>query len=127
MPETNELNVYGNPLEVCSTMPLTGFWRNGCCSSGVEDSGTHTLCAIVTDEFLRFSKSRGNDLSTPRPEYQFQGLVAGNKWCLCVSRWLEAWEADMAPLVNLEATHIKTLDHVPLEVLELYNVKRSIK
>lgn len=125
MPQTNDLNVYGNPLEVCSTQPLTGFWRNGCCSSGTEDLGTHTVCAIVTEDFLSFSKSRGNDLSTPRPEYQFQGLVAGNKWCLCVSRWLEAWEADKAPLVNLESTHLKTLDHVPLEVLELYNAKRN--
>ena len=111
-------NVLGGKLKTCSTDPLTGFYRDGCCKTGVNDTGTHTVCSRVTAEFLEFSYSRGNDLSTPRPEYQFPGLQAGDQWCLCASRWREALEAGVAPLVDLEATHEKTLEFVTLEDLK---------
>ncbi len=110
-------NVFGEALIPCSMVPLTGFYRNGCCETGVEDSGTHTVCAVMSEEFLIFSKSRGNDLITPRPEYQFPGLKPGDKWCLCALRWLEAFRADCAPRVVLEATNERTLSFIPLEVL----------
>lgn len=90
--------------------PVTGFYRNGKCETGADDSGVHTVCAVMTDEFLEFSKSRGNDLSTPRPEYGFAGLRAGDSWCLCASRWAEAKEAGSAPSVILEATHARSLE-----------------
>jgi uncharacterized protein (DUF2237 family) len=96
------LNVLGGPLLACSYDPLTGFFRDGCCETGVDDVGSHTVCARVTADFLAFSRSRGNDLSTPRPEYRFKGLVEGDRWCLCAARWLEAYEAGMAPPVVLE-------------------------
>ncbi|MEO1121181.1 MAG: DUF2237 domain-containing protein, partial [Pseudomonadota bacterium] len=95
------INVLGAPLEPCSTAPLTGFFRNGCCDTGPMDQGMHTVCAVVTDAFLTFSKSRGNDLSTPRPEYGFDGLKEGDRWCLCAMRWVEAYEAGVAPKVIL--------------------------
>src|SRR5579884_3883332 len=98
-------NVLGEPLEPCSLNPLTGFYRNGCCSTGPEDVGSHTVCVVVTAEFLEFSKAAGNDLSTPRPEWGFPGLVPGDRWCLCASRWLEAHDAGAAPDVVLGATH----------------------
>lgn len=110
-------NVFGETLIPCSTEPLTGFYRNGCCETGPEDSGTHTVCAVMTEEFLNFSRIRGNDLITPRPEYLFPGLQPGDKWCLCARRWLEAFLADCAPPVILEATNEKTLDLVPMESL----------
>lgn len=110
-------NVFGEDLIVCSTAPLTGYFRNGCCETGPEDIGTHTVCAIVTEEFLKFSKARGNDLITPRPEWTFPGLKAGDRWCLCASRWIEAYRAGVAPYVVLEATHEKTLEWIPLEEL----------
>lgn len=110
-------NVFGEPLIPCSLDPLTGFYRNGCCETGPEDSGTHTVCAIMTEEFLLFSKSRGNDLISPIPEYQFPGLRPGDKWCLCALRWLEAFRSNCAPFVFLEATNEKTLNLIPLEVL----------
>lgn len=110
-------NVFGETLIPCSTEPLTGFYRNGCCETGPEDSGTHTVCAVMTEEFLNFSRIRGNDLITPRPEYLFPGLQPGDKWCLCALRWLEAFLADCAPPVILEATNEKTLDLVPMESL----------
>jgi uncharacterized protein (DUF2237 family) len=110
-------NVFGEDLIVCSTAPLTGYFRNGCCETGPEDLGTHTVCAIVTEEFLKFSKTRGNDLITPRPEWAFPGLKAGDRWCLCASRWIEAYRAGVAPYVVLEATHEKTLEWIPLEEL----------
>jgi uncharacterized protein len=110
-------NVFGEDLIVCSTAPLTGYFRNGCCETGPEDLGTHTVCAIVTEEFLKFSKARGNDLITPRPEWAFPGLKAGDRWCLCASRWIEAYRAGVAPYVVLEATHEKTLEWIPLEEL----------
>ncbi len=112
-----DLNVFGEKLIACSMDPLTGYYRDGCCSTGESDHGTHTVCAIVTAEFLEFSKSRGNDLSTAIPAYRFPGLKPGDKWCLCASRWKEAWEAGVAPAVVLEATHERSLDFVSLEVL----------
>ena len=111
------LNVFGKKIELCSTNPMTGFYRNGCCETGPNDYGTHTVCAIVTDEFLRFSKERGNDLSTENPEYNFKSLKNGDKWCLCVSRWIEAHEAGCAPKVILESTNIKTLEYITFEEL----------
>lgn len=110
-------NVLGGPLEPCSLDPLTGFYRNGCCSTGPEDVGSHTVCVILTAEFLLFSKARGNDLSTPRPEWNFPGLKPGDRWCLCAPRWLEACKAGMAPPVVLSATHERALDFVTLDVL----------
>lgn len=110
-------NVFGEPLITCSTEPMTGFYRTGCCETGPEDSGTHTVCAVMTEEFLNFSKSRGNDLITPRPEYLFPGLKPGDKWCLCALRWLEAHRAGYSPQVYLEATNEKTLSIIPLDIL----------
>ncbi len=118
-------NVLGTDLESCSHDPLTGFFRDGCCNTGAEDAGMHTLCAHVTDEFLAFSKSRGNDLSTPHPAYQFPGLKDGDHWCLCVLRWKEAYEAGQAPKVNLKATHMSVLEYVDLEVLKEYATEAS--
>ncbi len=111
------LNVLGGPLLACSYDPLTGFFRDGCCHTGVDDVGSHTVCARVTADFLAFSRSRGNDLSTPRPEYRFKGLVEGDRWCLCAARWLEAYQAGMAPPVVLESTHELALRIVPLQAL----------
>ncbi len=103
-------NVLGEPLELCSEDPVTGFYRDGCCNTGPEDLGAHVVCAIVTDEFLAFSKSRGNDLSTPRPEFRFPGLKPGDRWCLCAARWQEAHEAGQAPRVALRSTHERALE-----------------
>lgn len=103
------LNVLGQPLKPCSTEPLTGFYRDACCNTGREDRGLHTVCVVMTNAFLRFSRERGNDLSTPMPEYGFPGLKAGDRWCLCAARWQEALEADAAPQVVLESTHQATL------------------
>lgn len=111
-------NVLGTPLKPCSTDPLTGFYRDGCCNTGGEDSGVHTICVRVTEEFLQFSQARGNDLSTPRPEYAFPGLVPGDQWCLCAMRWKEAYDAGCAPKVQLESTHILTLEFVNLAALK---------
>ena len=110
-------NVFGESLAVCSNEPKTGYYRNGCCETGLDDLGTHTVCTVMTEEFLVFSYKRGNDLITPRPEYAFPGLKPGDKWCLCASRWMEAYKAGAAPFVILEATHEKTLDYIPLEEL----------
>jgi uncharacterized protein (DUF2237 family) len=103
-------NVLGAPLAVCGTVPLTGFYRTGCCDTGPDDLGVHVVCAQVTAEFLAFSRSRGNDLSTPRPEYGFAGLRPGDRWCLCADRWQEALEAGVAPPVVLAATHEAALE-----------------
>jgi uncharacterized protein (DUF2237 family) len=111
------LNVLGGELLACSFDPLTGFYRDGSCSTGADDDGTHVICARMTEAFLDFSRSRGNDLSTPRPEIRFRGLEPGDRWCLCALRWLEALEAGVAPPVVLEATHERALDLVPLEEL----------
>jgi uncharacterized protein len=117
-------NVFGRPLLTCSTFPLTGFYRDGRCHTGAEDIGTHTVCAVVTAEFLAFSKSRGNDLTTPMPEYRFPGLRPGDRWCLCAARWVEAWQAGAAPMLVLEASHEKTLELVSLEVLLKFDVNK---
>jgi hypothetical protein len=110
-------NVLGGPLAVCSTAPLTGFYRTGCCDTGPDDPGVHVVCAQVTAEFLAFSRSRGNDLSTPRPEYGFPGLQPGDRWCLCADRWQEALEAGVAPPVVLAGTHAAALEIVRREDL----------
>ncbi len=110
-------NVLGGRLASCSHDPLTGFTRNGCCETGPEDVGSHTVCAVVTAEFLAFSRARGNDLSTPRPEYGFPGLRPGDRWCLCAPRWQEALQAGRAPGVILEATHQAALLYCDLEDL----------
>ena len=112
------INVLGGVLEPCSTRPVTGFYRDGCCNTGAEDIGLHTVCVVLTAEFLVFSKSRGNDLSTPMPQYGFPGLKPGDRWCLCAGRWKEALDAGMAPQVVLEATHEEMLAVVPLGVLK---------
>src|SRR5262249_10232093 len=112
-----DVNVVGGELLACSTDPMTGFYRDGCCSTGLDDVGSHTVCAVMTDEFLAFSKVAGNDLSTPRPEWGFAGLKAGDRWCLCAARWLEAYEAGYAPDVVLGATHARALDVVPIDAL----------
>lgn len=123
MEKDPSVNVLGDPLAPCSTDPLTGFFRNGACDTCAQDQGVHTVCAVMTDEFLAFSKYVGNDLSTPRPEYNFQGLAAGDSWCLCASRFLQAHEEGCAPQVNLAATHQRTLDIVPLHILEQHGTK----
>ena len=112
------VNVLGEPLKPCSFDPVTGFFRDGCCNTGPEDRGRHTVCVRVTEEFLVFSRRRGNDLSTPHPEFGFPGLRPGDRWCLCVLRWREAWEAGVAPKVILASTHRSVLRIVPLEVLK---------
>ena len=111
------VNVLGGALELCSTAPVTGFFRNGCCDTGPEDRGLHTVCAEMTAEFLALSKYLGNDLSTPRPEYGFAGLKPGDHWCLCAARFLQAHEEGAAPRIRLAATHQRTLDVVPMSVL----------
>ncbi len=123
MEKDPSVNVLGDALAPCSTDPLTGFFRNGACDTCAQDQGVHTVCAVMTDEFLAFSKYVGNDLSTPRPEYNFQGLAAGDSWCLCASRFLQAHEEGCAPQVNLAATHQRTLDIVPLHILEQHSTK----
>lgn len=112
-------NVLGGELAECSRSPMTGFFRDGCCNTSPEDRGSHTVCVVMTADFLRFSKSRGNDLSTPVPEYGFAGLKPGDQWCLCAARWQEAFEAGKAPHVKLTATHERAL-----EVVKLVDLKR---
>lgn len=112
-----DVNVVGGELQPCSSEPLTGFFRDGCCSTGPEDVGSHTVCAVMTAEFLEFSRLAGNDLSTPRPEWGFEGIQPGDRWCLCASRWLEAYEAGQAPEVVLGATHVRALEVAPIEAL----------
>ena len=115
-------NVLGGPLGTCSERPLTGFFRDGCCNTSDEDIGRHTVCVVLTTEFLEFSKAAGNDLSTPRPEFDFPGLQPGDRWCLCAARWRQAWEAGAAPRVVLNATNEATLDLVPLDALKAFSV-----
>jgi uncharacterized protein (DUF2237 family) len=119
-------NIFGEPIKACSFEPLTGFYRNGCCDTGKDDHGKHTVCAIMTDEFLQFSKAKGNDLSTPVPQFNFPGLKDGDRWCLCVLRWKEAYEAGFAPYVVLEATNEKSLDFVEMENLLEYAFKTNV-
>ncbi len=115
-------NVLGTDLVACCMDPVTGFYRNGRCETGKDDIGLHIVCARMTDEFLAFSRSRGNDLSTPNPEWGFPGLRPGDRWCLCVERWREALEAGVAPPVSLEATHMSALEFVTLEDLERHAI-----
>ena len=119
-------NVLGTSLVPCSYDPLTGYFRDGCCKTDETDAGSHLICARVTDEFLNFSHQRGNDLSTPRPEYRFKGLVPGDRWCLCASRWAEAREAGFAPPVVLESTHANALNFVTLEQLEKHRYQAAV-
>ena len=118
-------NVLGEDLAPCSMDPLTGWFRNGRCETGRGDEGLHCVCVVATAEFLAFSRSRGNDLSTPHPGYGFPGLSPGDRWCLCIRRWQEAYEAGMAPQVVLESTHIATLEFVDLEVLQAHAVRED--
>jgi uncharacterized protein len=118
-------NVLGEPLEICSIKPMTGFYRDGCCNTGREDAGSHTVCAVLTSDFLEFSKLRGNDLSTPMPEFGFPGLKSGDRWCLCAPRWQEAFEANQAPRVVLRATHEAALAHCSLADLKRFAVDLS--
>lgn len=120
--EENPKNILGTELQSCCFEPKTGFYRDGFCKTGEEDYGTHVVCAIMTDEFLEFTKTKGNDLSTPKPEWRFPGLKAGDKWCLCILRWLEAEKAGKAPKVVLEATHEKALQYTSLELLSSYEL-----
>ena len=115
-------NVLGQDLQPCSYDPLTGYFRDGCCNTASHDTGTHVICAEMSAEFLAYTKSRGNDLSTPRPEWRFPGLKPGDRWCLCVLRWAEAEEAGVAPLVHLESCHERALQYVSLELLRRYAV-----
>jgi uncharacterized protein (DUF2237 family) len=116
------LNVLGEPLAPCSLDPVTGFYRDGCCNTGYDDTGIHTVCVRVTAKFLEFSRRRGNDLSTPMPEYGFPGLKPGDQWCLCAGRWKEALDAGAAPRVLLAATHEETLAIVPLDELKRHAI-----
>ena len=120
--DKDALNVLGDPLEPCCFAPLTGFYRDGTCHTGPDDVGKHLVCALMTDDFLKFSRSVGNDLSTPRPEYEFVGLQDGDFWCLCVLRWKQAWIAGVAPKIRLASTHENALDHVPLDVLKSFAI-----
>jgi len=118
MEPDESVNVRGGALALCGTDPVTGFFRDGHCNTCADDNGSHTVCAVMTDEFLAFSKYVGNDLSTPRPEYRFAGLKPGDRWCLCAARFLQAHEEGCAPKVSLEATHKRALEIVPLDILE---------
>ena len=118
MSEEDQLNIFNEPLEACSFDPVTGFFRSGCCETSELDKGSHTVCAIMTEEFLQFSKSKGNDLSTPVPAFDFPGLNSGDRWCLCAARWLEAYEANSAPSIIAKATHIRALEIIPMEVIK---------
>ena len=118
-------NVLGTELKSCCTDPMTGFYRDGYCRTGADDTGRHTVCILATDEFLEFSKSAGNDLSTPRPEYAFPGLKAGDKWCLVAMRWQQALDAGMAPQVDLEATHESALEFIKLDDLKRFSIDQA--
>jgi uncharacterized protein (DUF2237 family) len=118
-------NLFGEPLEVCGTNPKTGYFRDGCCNTGPADQGTHTVCAIMTQEFLKFTKLMGNDLSTPVPLYKFPGLKPGDRWCLCVLRWMEAYDAGIAPMIIPEATNEKTLDYIEMSEILKFAYKKG--
>uniref|UniRef100_Q47EM8 DUF2237 domain-containing protein n=1 Tax=Dechloromonas aromatica (strain RCB) TaxID=159087 RepID=Q47EM8_DECAR len=117
-----QLNVLGGPLLTCSDTPVTGFFRDGCCNTSEDDFGSHTVCVVLTDEFLAYSKAAGNDLSTPRPEFDFPGLKAGQRWCLCAARWVEAYRAGKAPKVSLNSTNQAALEVVPLDLLKQHAI-----
>ncbi|WP_455209288.1 DUF2237 family protein [Kaarinaea lacus] len=116
------LNVFDEPLEICGADPVTGFYRDGCCNTGRDDAGSHTICVLVTQEFLEYSRFKGNDLSTPAPQFGFPGLQPGDSWCLCAARWLEACNQGMAPKVYLQRTHKKALETVPLKLLREFAI-----
>ncbi len=116
-------NVLGTPLQDCSHSPKTGWFRDGCCRTDAQDRGSHTVCAKVTVEFLEFSRQRGNDLVTPRPEFNFPGLKPGDSWCVCSARWMEAFEAGVAPPIRREATHEAALQNIPLAALDYHALK----
>ena len=116
------VNVFGEALQGCNDRPKTGFFRDGCCNTGEQDVGSHTVCVEVTKDFLEFSRFRGNDLSTPRSEFDFPGLQPGDRWCLCAARWLEAQQQGMAPRVVLKGTHQRALEIVPLQLLKQFAV-----
>lgn len=118
----SQLNVLGGPLLTCSDKPVTGFFRDGCCNTSEDDFGSHTVCVVLTEEFLAYSKEAGNDLSTPRPEFDFPGLKAGQRWCLCAARWVEAWRAGKAPKVSLNSTNQAALEIVPLDLLKQHAI-----
>ena len=122
MSEEDQLNIFKEPLEACSFDPVTGFFRSGCCETSEQDTGSHTVCAIMTEEFLKFSKSKGNDLSTPVPAFDFPGLNSGDRWCLCAARWLEAYEAGSAPSIIARATHRRALEIIPMEVMKEFSL-----
>jgi uncharacterized protein (DUF2237 family) len=126
MMETQQMdqsvNVFGEQLESCNENPLTGFFRDGCCNTSDQDTGSHTVCVEASQEFLEFSRLRGNDLSTPRPEFGFSGVRPGDRWCLCAARWLEAHQQGMAPRIYLTRTHQRALEIVPMELLREYAV-----
>ncbi len=119
---TTAKNVLGTSLVPCSTEPMTGYFRDGCCNTSADDQGAHTVCVETTEQFLAFSKDSGNDLSTPHPQFGFPGLQPGDRWCLCAARWVEAMEAGKAPRVVLESTHARTLEFVPLAMLQRYAI-----
>jgi len=116
------VNVFGEPLETCGSEPVTGFYRDGCCNTSADDLGSHTVCVLATKEFLEYSRFRGNDLSTPAPDFGFPGLQPGDTWCLCAARWLEAHQQGMAPRVFLKRTHKKALEIVPMELLREFAI-----
>ena len=122
MSEEYQLNIFNEPLEACSFDPVTGFFRSGCCETSELDTGSHTVCAIMTEEFLTFSKSKGNDLSTPVPAFDFPGLNSGDRWCLCAARWLEAYEAGSAPSIIARATHRRALEIIPMEAMKEFSL-----
>ena len=122
MSEEDQLNIFNEPLEACGFDPMTGFFRSGCCETSELDTGSHTVCAIMTEEFLKFSKSKGNDLSTPVPAFDFPGLNSGDRWCLCAARWLEAYEAGSAPSIIARATHRRALEIIPMEVMKEFSL-----
>ncbi len=123
MEKDESINVLGGVLQPCSTDPLTGFFRDGACNTCAADQGSHTVCAVMTAEFLAYSKYVGNDLSTPRPEFRFPGLQPGDSWCLCAARFLQAADEGCAPKVNLEGTHRRALDLVPLSILQAHSTQ----
>ena len=118
MDDKKQLNLFNEIIEECSCEPLTGFFRTGCCDTSDQDLGSHTVCALMTQDFLKFSMSQGNDLSTPVSQYNFPGLKEGDRWCLCANRWLEAYEANSAPKIVAKATNIKALEIIPMEIIK---------
>ena len=125
MDDKPQLNLFHETIEECSCDPLTGFFRTGCCDTGDQDLGNHTVCALMTEDFLKFSISRGNDLSTPVPQYNFPGLKEGDRWCLCANRWLEAFQNNAAPKIKLKSTNIKALEVIDLDYLKAHSIDIS--